>query len=861
MKQQFQSHAAAVRRLSPAMLAAVTGMIVAAAARPGWSATVEEITVTTRRSEESVQEIPVAVTAFGTEFIQKQGITTTADVVKLVPGVQFDQSFSGADTRISVRGINSERGRASAAVLIDGIDVSGENITAGGGSSLLNTRLLDLERVEVIKGPQSALYGRNAFAGAINYITKQPSLDESEVSIYADLGGYKDRGDVRDLRARFSAPLIDGVLAGSLNVGVFEDTGAYVNNNPNAPAANVPLGGSESVGARGVLLWSPAETLAITGSLMVSSREAGQRAVAKVGPANTFYLNQTQLPAGTTPDFSFNGAMNYGQWIGTVDDRSVSPSDIALSLSQRTNAAFAGTDDDTVMGSVKVEWDVLGGTVKSVTSWLDNEASLQEDAEFQDGIGTPLELAFAGFPGVFVNFSLDNDYFDTTDTTQKNQELTYEADWEGGNVLLGASYYDEKAKNSDMSLGWYNDPNLAFVPGLCGSDPFQAACGYAASAAAGMPPKLTQRDTKSWSVFGLIGIDLTERLRLTAEARYIKDEITVTTNTAIDRVSQYILNVPIDLSNFGPPVPLPQSDTQKSDTINPRLALDFSLNDDILLYASAAKGTKPAGFGTSQFALPQAARIDQEKLYAYEVGTKTSWLDGRLLANAAVYFNQYEDRQVGVTVTDPNTFWPAAGIVNAAEAETKGFEVDVSWNPIDPLTLAVGYAYTNAEWKDFNFTDIRNAAAGSPVGPTAKDQAICGNVAGDCSGADVAGVPEDALTLIANWTAPLNDQFEWFANVIGTYQSERALYDRINTAYVDSYWNWDAQLGIQNDNWVVQVYANNFLDDKTPRWAQGYQDFRDGMYGGGFGGEPRDETVFAFLPPPRQVGLRVNYSF
>ena len=121
--------------------------------------------------------------------------------------------------------------------------------------------------------------------------------------------------------------------------------------------------------------------------------------------------------------------------------------------------------------------------------------------------------------------------------------------------------------------------------------------------------------------------------------------------------------------------------------------------------------------------------------------------------------------------------------------------------------------------------------------------------------------PEHAVTLLANYTAPLNDSWEWFGNVIGTYQDKRAVYDRVNTAFVDSYWNWDAQVGIQDDNWTVQLYANNLFDDDTPRWGQGYQDFRDGMYGGGNGGEPRDESVFAFLPPPRLVGLRINYSF
>ena len=166
-------------------------------------AQIDEIIVTTRKTEESLQSVPVAVTALTRDFFEKQGVSTTADVVKMVPGVNFDQAFSAADTRISIRGINSERGRASVAVLVDGIDVSGENITSGGGSSLLNTRLLDLERVEVLKGPHSALYGRTAFAGAINYLTRKPSMDDFEINTYGDVADF----GTYDIRGSISGPL------------------------------------------------------------------------------------------------------------------------------------------------------------------------------------------------------------------------------------------------------------------------------------------------------------------------------------------------------------------------------------------------------------------------------------------------------------------------------------------------------------------------------------------------------------------------------------------------------------------------------------------------------------------------------
>ena len=408
-----------------------------------------------------------------------------------------------------------------------------------------------------------------------------------------------------------------------------------------------------------------------------------------------------------------------------------------------------------------------------------------------------------------------------------------------------------------LSIGWFNDPNFAAgFPTFCvAQNALDLACSYRDSVRLGNPAKEIDRETISYSAFGLLGFDITDNFRATFEIRYIKDEITVSTNTSIDRVSQYILAVPIDFSL--PLDQLPVEDTQKSDSWNPRFALDYSLTDDFLIYGSVAKGTKPAGFGTAQFAMPQNTKIDQEELWGYELGVKTTWFENTLLANLALFFHDYSDRQVGITVEDPVSGWASAGITNAAGAETKGVELELIWTPIDPLTLALGYAYVDAEWTDFNYTEIRADSGG--VRP--KDQAICANVTGDCSGGFVAGVPEHAASFQANWVTPLTESVEWFANGILTYQDERALYDRVRTAFVDEYYLLDLQLGVQTDSWSLLLYVNNALDDDQVRWAQGYQDFRDGMYGGSSGGEPRDEAAMAFLPDPRVVGVRGTWRF
>jgi len=827
----------------------------------GWSEPIDVMTVSVRRRDENAQDIPVSVSAFDSDFIEKQGVFSTKDVVKLVPGVQFDQGFSAADTRISIRGINNSRGRASVAMLIDGIDISGENITAGGGGSLLNTKLLDLERIEVIKGPQAALYGRNAFAGAINYVTKQPSMDGLVMNISGEAAEY----DTYNLRGSISGPIIADTLAASLNVAGFSSEGYYDNNISNQPvndfgqpvdAGNTQeLNGSESVGMRLAVLWTPTENLDITGAFTYSEDESDPRAVAKVGNANQFYLDGARLAPGTAADFSFMGTQDYGQWLGTVD--SVEESDVMLSQTG-TGGAFSGSEDDRMGASLKINWDIGPTTLKSITSYLNNEAKLYEDADFQNGLGTGFEADPVNFPGAMTYLSLANDYQDETDTTQFTQDLILESNnWDRGIWLIGAQYFIEEVENKDFSLGWNNDPSLFFAPGYCGTDPFQFSCDYAQSLAGGDPAKSIDRDTDSYSLYGMLSFDFTEKLSASVEVRYVHDEIEVTTNTAIDRVSQYFMHVPIDLAGIAPqPVPLPESAKQTTSDINPRFALDYKFTDQTMIYGSVAKGTKPGGFGTSQMSRPETAKMDPETLWAYELGTKTTWFDQSLRVNAALFFNDYKDRQVGVTVPDPVTFWPSAGIVNAGAAETKGFELDVLWLANDYLTLGLGYAYTDAEWTDFNYDEIR------PNGASDKDRAICQDPNGDCSGADIAGIPENALTLIGNWTQQISSSgLEWFLNGTAMWQDERAIQDRVDTPYVDDFWRVDGQLGIQNDSWSVMLFATNLLDDDTVVWGQGYQDFENGMLGGNFGGEPRDESVMAFLPDPRIIGVRATYRF
>jgi len=165
---------------------------------------IEEITVTARKKSENLQDVPISVNVITGETIDRMGIKDLRDVVKMDASLIFDKGFAPADIRVVVRGIDNGRGRPVVATIIDGADISSEALSTAGASMLISPRLIDIERIEIVKGPQVALYGRTAFAGAIQYVTKRAS-EEPELRATIDVA----EGGFQETRFSYSGPVTD----------------------------------------------------------------------------------------------------------------------------------------------------------------------------------------------------------------------------------------------------------------------------------------------------------------------------------------------------------------------------------------------------------------------------------------------------------------------------------------------------------------------------------------------------------------------------------------------------------------------------------------------------------------------------
>ncbi|HJL80138.1 MAG TPA: TonB-dependent receptor plug domain-containing protein, partial [Gammaproteobacteria bacterium] len=215
-------------------------------------AQIEEIKVTARKKAENLQDIPVQVDVITAQEIERAGITSLEDIAKMSASMVFDNGFSQSDTRITLRGLSPIRGRQNVAVLQDGVDLSSENLTIGGGTSLINSRLFDLERVEVVKGPQSALYGRSAFAGAINYVTKKPT-QENQSSISATIASESEM----DLRASWSGGINENTAVG-VNFASWSRDGYHDN-----LVSGQPVGGEEGIAGSITFNYEPSEDFSL----------------------------------------------------------------------------------------------------------------------------------------------------------------------------------------------------------------------------------------------------------------------------------------------------------------------------------------------------------------------------------------------------------------------------------------------------------------------------------------------------------------------------------------------------------------------------------------------------------------------
>jgi iron complex outermembrane recepter protein len=810
----------------------VIGAMLAMDAAPALAQlTVEEITVTTRKRSENIQDIPLVIKAFSAEQLERKGLNSIEDIARLTSGVTVEQGTFPQDVRVTIRGLAPSRGRPNVALLLDGVDVSSESVQSAGGSLLINSRLFDLERVEIVKGPQSALYGRSAFAGAINYVTKKPTNEwEGKVSIN---GGQRGQADAS---VGIYGPIVEDKFLIGVNASVWNFDGFYDNE-----VTGADVGDSDGYGLAFSSIWNASEDVSFTSRLEYTDDHLGQSAFAFIGQNA-----QLPVPVGAYPTIPFSGngvispsVLSAGAYVGKVPDASDLPG-IRISEDPITGKEFRGSEREIFRVAGTLDWDLGFGTFTSATHYAKADVSQASENHRQGSFESQVA-------GTLFRVASETKLFSEEIRLQSNDDESLR--W-----MIGGLYWDEDVAQDSNNIACTNNQLFPGAPAL--------NCGLFFRLVGDQDPNKWVRDTKHLSAFAMLEYDISDQLTVHVEGRYTDEEQFISGPSGPRIIDSFGL--------AGPPTSVPASSpsipaTGEDSFFTPRFSLEYTANEDMLIYGSVAKGAKPGGIstvgaGASGFN-PDLFGFDRETMWVYELGTKTTWADGKVIINAAAYYEDFSGKQTSSQILLDNGLVGTL-TVNASSAEVKGLEFDAAWAPVDGMNLSLGYSYIDATYGDFktNSSGIGTITAVGNCTPVTIGTRLSCEV--DRTGNRLEDVAKHSLNLGMSYEQALTDDVNWLIETDVQYSSNR--YDTSdNILEMQGYWMADLRIGLTSDSWSIVAFADNLFNDDTVKQAFNTTDF--------------NSLNVAFFPPPftfilenagqaqlpnkRQLGVRTTFNF
>lgn len=604
------------------------------------TARLETVIITTQKTEENLQTTPLAVTAFSGEELEARGIADLKGITERTPGFTMGE-FNPGQTQLYIRGIGSNEdgagGDQSVVVFIDEAYI--------GRSAGQDLDLFDIERVEVLRGPQGTLFGRNVVGGVVNVVTRKPH-DTPEAVIEGEAGTY----GLLNIRGRANVPLADNVF-GKISFSSRQRDG-YVKNRiyeiePALTGLDAPtdIRIVDRFSSRAGLRFLPSESVDI--NLTASYSTVDEQATSP------------HLIDGTPESPSL-----YVQQIPNFDD------------SYRYTAVVdEGSFENETFGLIgNAAWDINDAlTFTSITSYR------EVDAEHIPGniVATAADLELAALVAAVEGYGTtgSNYYADDSQTFTQELRLTYVAD--KMNAVGGLYYLDEDAhRNECMSL------SLVLSAAFQTNPANESGCADA------------RNTTTSWAAFGQVTYDLTDKLSVILGGRYTFDE----------KHNRQVGNASLALA--GPSEDYNTDVTVNWDAFTGKLGLDYAVTEDVFLYAVVSEGYKSGGFGPglTTTGAQAATPFDPEYATMVEVGAKTEWFDNRLRMNVAYSDTDYEDLQILqllVPIDAPDGTPGSLLTQNAATAKIKALEAEFSIALTESLLLSGNYAYLDTEYADF----------------------------------------------------------------------------------------------------------------------------------------------------------------
>ncbi len=738
-------------------------MLAAPASTPAFAQTalsLEEVVVTARKREESILDAPLSVSAFTEKAIVERNIVDQASLAHQTPGFDYTAPGGVSTARPVIRGM-SQSSRAgdetNVATFIDGVYVDGFS-----SSAIL---LESLERVEVLRGPQSAQYGRNSFAGAINYITKKPSVKGFEAGINGVIGEDSRLG----IGGYINAPVVEDKVAFRLDAA-YDDTGGYYKD----AVSGQHLNARESYSVRGGVLVNFSEVF--SGTLQVTYQESETNTFARYhvptdDPAMCCRSISSGAPAGFPTLYRGNMFIPNGTTY-TYDPRS-----------------FAGEDEVLHVNlTLKADWDDV--VLTSITGYDDRTFDTLADQD-RTPEGTVFTLTPRA-PGFQPRRILAQTLSGTKEKREAfSQELRLESS--GENVVDWAvgAYYSKLKANNVRRQGAEIITNTPLGPNPVANTLPVIVNGVIPLA------EVTDAETEMKSVFASLDYNILDNLTISGEGRYTWEDKNLD--------NSFLSAAPGGVGSG--------YEETSFKYFTPRIIITYNPNQDLTLYASAAKGTKSGGInaGVNAVVGPMNPSIDPtwgtyapEKAWSYEIGAKFSAFENRVRGAVAAYWVDWTNQQVSNTIFVPSVNRTLTAINNAAKSRVKGVEVELAAVITEGLVTNTSYAYNDASYKDavFSAYNVENAA-------------LYGFPGGDVSGNRIQNTSKHSFNFGVAYTLPAFADYSVTARADYIYRSKQ--YDTpVNLAWTPDYSTINANLTLENDNTRIGAFCTNILNDRDP---------------------------------------------
>ena len=763
-------------------------------------AELEEIIVTAQKREQSLQDVPISISVVSGEVIRDAGLDNIEDLQAYVPNLQMSET--GISTQLYVRGIgtgNNQGFEQSVGQYIDGIYY--------GRQQLIRAPFFDMDRIEVLRGPQGTLFGKNTIAGALNMTTAKPT---------EELGGYIsiEGGEFSLLDGRFAlsgALNSDGSLRGRI-AGRYFETDGYIRND-------------------------------------FRDRDETEREESAIRFSLEHDVND-QFSYGAK--LELNNFDTVGRAIEVIqDDPAIAP------------FPLAGFTFDEIFALVLTDQDAIGDTsldgVRSANAREDSQNELINatfEGRYDLANGSSLEFT-TGYVEYEIEERCDCDFiagdiFDTLgeeEYDQFSQEIRLVSpggekfDWLAGVFYQTSTLdYQDQIRIPATSILPAVNPQLAAISNTSAfrnydadSDLFavfaQGTWSFSDTFRATLGARFTTEDKDASRVLNVIDL---------ATGQIPSDPTAAATAAAVYAGAFAVQTEQLLL--LGSPTGHNLNGDLSEDAFTPSISIEWDATDNVLVYGSISSGFKAGGFDARANNIG-SFEFGEEEAVAFEAGFKSTLLNGNLELNGAIYFTDYDDLQIA-------QFDGTLGfnVGNAASTEVSGFEIDGRWFISDAFTVNYSLGYLDHSYEDYQNGNCFNRQVPDGV-LGAQGNQLC-----DYTGRDAQYTPEITSSVALNYEQELGASGMRVKGLIAyNYTDEQNVHVNIDPLYnIDSVGLIDISIGLESDNWSVALLGQNVSDEDYVTYVGNTP-----LSGSSFG----TNTFYGFVAPPQTFSVRGEYRF